>query len=457
MTPLKRILPLLLTALLSACIELPEVAEPEAPADAGTQPDGGGSPDGGNKPDSGVPADTTPPTITETSPSHNSSQVLTSTPLLITFSEPMDVSTVQVSTAPTAAFTPATWALGDTQVTLQPSTLLIQNTTYTLFVEGKDKAGNLLSGRKAFSFSTTGPAPDTTLPTVLSTTPGNSAIGIARDALITVVFSEPMNKASAQTAFAITSPTGFNAGVFDWNATATEMTFNPDAEFPHGTELAWHVSTAATDTSGNPLETTATGTFRVIRANTVTIDFDLTTSGSAVSPDYVRYNHLFNLESVGDADNNTERRLFLGFKLDTLPDSLDRITDSKLKWFITGQRGDAFGGLGHLVLERVYIGSQIATSDMSWTNPESRAQYDSPALNPAILIPSSAVTTTGVFDVTSFVALDWADRATRSGKRSQFRLRFEAPTDQDAQRDDLYSDSEQTPKLAELEVTYEFP
>jgi hypothetical protein len=57
MTLFTRLVSVLLAVLLSACIELPEVAEPEPP------------------PDAGVPApqpDTTPPTVTAASPLHGS-------------------------------------------------------------------------------------------------------------------------------------------------------------------------------------------------------------------------------------------------------------------------------------------------------------------------------------------------------------------------------------------------
>lgn len=450
MTPLKRIIPLLLAVLLSACISLPEVSEPESP-------DAGGTPDAGSQPDAGTPTDTTPPTITTASPAHGSTNVPTSTSWLLRFSEPMNVSTVQFDIIPTVALNAATWSSGNTELTLQPTAPLAQNTTYTLVVDGKDLAGNALADRKAFSFSTTGPAPDTTPPTVLSSSPAYAAIGVARDGVITMTFSEPMDKASAQTAFAITSPPGFNSGVFDWNAAGTEMTFNSDTDFAYGTDVIWRVSTTAKDLSGNALENDVTSTFRAIRQNTVTFDFDPSTSGTASASDYWRNHVAYNFESVGDWGGNSQNRLLLGFKLDTLPDDLTSINSGRLKWYVTGQRGTPFAVLGRLLLERVYIGETIAYSDADSVNPNAQVQYESPALSPPIIVPSNAVTSMGTFDVTSFVMQDWADRGNRSTKRSQFRLRFEVPSDNDSAYDDIYSDVEQTPKLAELEVTYEYP
>jgi hypothetical protein len=235
------------------------------------------------------------------------------------------------------------------------------------------------------------------------------------------------------------------------------MSFNPDTDFAYGTEVTWRVSTAAKDMAGNTMGSEATGTFRVIRMSTVTIDFDPLTSGSASSPGYQNYSSSYNWERVGDSVDSTSARLFIGFKLDTLPDNLLQVTNSKLKWYVSSRRGDPFGSLGRLLVERVYIGNQIAYSTTEWTNPEARVQYESQALNPPIFATSSNITTTGIFDVTSFVALDWQARASRNSKRSQFRLRFESLTDNDSEFDDIYSDVESTPKLAELEVAYEHP
>jgi hypothetical protein len=457
MTPFRRFVPLFVAVLLSACIDLPEVVDPpELPGDGGTRPDAGMPPDAG-PPDSGVPADVTSPTVTQVTPAPGSSQVATSTQLVVTFSEPMNVSTVQVSTAPQTNLSTRTWSNGDSQLTLQPGELLAQNTRYSLFVEGRDKAGNLLTGTKAYSFTTTGPAPDTTSPTVLSNTPSASAIGVARNASITVVFSEPMDKASAQTAFAITAPTGFKAGLFTWNTSQTEMTFNPDTDFPYGTEINWEVSTAAKDLAGNTLGGTGMGTFRVLRLSTVTINYDPLTSGSATSPNYDVMTHYFSGAIVGDYGQTTlQERLLLGFKLDALPDDLTRFSNSKLKWRVSRQLNEPFQTLGNLLLERVYIGEEIALSNTTSTNPVSKTQYESAALSSPTIIPSSTISSITEIDVTLFVSQHWQERTSRGNKRAQFRLRFEIPNDNDSVNDLLHTE-DTVPTLAELEISYEHP
>ncbi|EAU64886.1 Ig-like domain-containing protein [Stigmatella aurantiaca] len=448
MTLLRRLIPLLLLVLHSACIQLPEVGNAAPPSDAGPSPE---------TPDGGSPADTESPTITAISPRHDSTQVAIDSQIRLTFSEPMDISSVQISIAPLVLFSALAWSNGNAVVTFQPASPFAQNTAYTILVDGKDRSGNPLAERKAFSFSTTGPAPDTTPPTVLQATPGHGALGIARAASITVMFSEPMDKAAAQTAFAIISPPGFNSGVFDWNGAGTEMTFNPDVDFPYGTDVTWRVSTTAKDLSHNALETTVTSTFRVIRTNTVTIDFDPMTSGSAASPDYWRQTHYYSIETVGDNALNAQYRLLIGFKTDILPESLTTITHGALKWHITGQRGIPFSALGKLLLERVYIGDEIALSPADGTIPASKVQYESAPIGLPIIITDSSPIATRISDVTSFVNLDWKDRHSRGSKRSQFRLRFEFPSNNNNANDCLQTDESAAPKLAELEVSYEYP
>lgn len=449
MTLLKRFIPLVLAVLLSACINLPEVGEPT--------PDPGVS-DGGTPPDGGAPADMIPPTITAAAPAHGSTNVTASPQFQFTFSEPMNVGTVQVTITPTVALSSAVWTSNNTQLTLQPQAPLAQNTPYTLSVEGKDVAGNALTNRKQYSFETTGPAPDTTAPTILAISPSYGTIGVAQNATLTVTFSEPMDKASAQTAFAIAAPSGFNAGVFTWNTEGTVMTFNPDTDFPYGATVEWQVTTIAKDLAGNTLASPTAASFRAVRVNTVTISYDPPTTGSAGSPGYWKQTHYFFGSIVGDTGSSSiQQRLLLGFKLDLLPETLTRITSSKLTWYTSHQLGTPFSDLGRLFLESVYIGEEIALSSAEWTNPVAKTQYESPTLGPPLVISADSLTPNGIFDVASFVVRDWEARTTRGTKRSQFRLRFETPNDGDSLNDAITADGDSVPAPSELKITYEYP
>jgi hypothetical protein len=469
---------LLLVPLLSvlgwtaACVELPEVVDPPAetpdsgtssppdsgptpPPDAGPAADaGGGPPDAG--PDAG-PVDVLRPILLNISPMEGATEVPTGAQLLLTFSEPMDTDSVQVGVQPSVALGVPVWSQQGTVLRLQPTGPLAENTTYTVTVDGEDVAGNPLTGTRAFSFTTTGPAPDTTPPTVLSTSPSQASIGNARNALLEVVFSEPMNRASVQAAFSITSPAGLNGGSFSWNEAATVMTYVPPTSFAYGTEVSWQVSTGARDAAGNALAETVLRGFRVIRQGTLTVRFDPETSGSVGAPTYLRQTTFYNSAYLGDDFKNETHRLFLGFKLDGLPENLSVISQATLRWWMTSHVGSPLSKFGILYLEPVNVGSQIGTAPIDEPpNPDVIADYQVSPLSAGVPILPSVIGAPGVIDVTQWVATDWSARTARD-RRTQYRLRFERASDNDSMTDALISDSETHPTLAELHIIYEHP
>jgi hypothetical protein len=369
----------------------------------------------------------------------------------------MDIDTVQVSISPPVPLGAPTWSVGNTRLIIQPSSSLAQNAPYSLTVVGKDVAGNDLTGTRIISFNTTGPAPDTTPPAQLGFVPNNLATGVERTASITILFSEPMDKASVQNAFAITSPVGFNSGAFTWNEAGTEMTFKPNTSFDYGSDISWRVATTATDVSGNPLQAAISGAFRTIRKETVFINFDLDTSGAIRKPDYNVYRYVEHTVAVGDATDDSAHRIFLGFKLDALPENLTRITNSTLTWWFTAKQGDPFGQLGTLRLEPVNIGDSLDGSPLGGDHsPEGEADFNAQPLGNYIHVNDSTASKYGQFDVTPFVIKDWENRTNRA-KRSQFRLSFTRESNNNSSYDRLYSSPASTPRLAELELTYEFP
>jgi Zn-dependent metalloprotease len=112
------------------------------------------------------------------------------------------------------------------------------------------------------------PAPDTTSPTVVSTSPGNTS-DVAVTTTIEITFSEPMNKATAQGAFSISLSV---TGSFSWSGET--MVFTPDANLTYSKSYTYSVSTAAEDLAGNLLDTSYSWTFTtsaVTVGDTVTI------------------------------------------------------------------------------------------------------------------------------------------------------------------------------------------
>ncbi len=110
------------------------------------------------------PPDTTSPTMLISSPATGSSNVSKLAALTIKFSEAMQQSSVQVSSSlPIVLGTPI-WSDDSTAVFDPPGDWQL-GSSYTLSVEGKDLAGNALTGTKTISFQTVA-AIDTTPPNV---------------------------------------------------------------------------------------------------------------------------------------------------------------------------------------------------------------------------------------------------------------------------------------------------
>ncbi|MBN8227295.1 Ig-like domain-containing protein [Corallococcus macrosporus] len=435
---------LVLFALLAACVEIPPFEDPvpSTTTDAGTFQDAG-------------VADQQAPQLLTTAPASGSTRVPTDSAFLLTFSEPVQTASLQVSFSPPAALAAPIWEEGHTQVTIKPESSLAEDTTYTVTIQGVDLAGNSLGGVDSFSFTTTGTQPDTTPPSILSTTPTHGSIGIERKPTVKVTFSEPMDKASTEAAISFTTPSGFTPGEFSWNATSTEVSFSSNSEFAHGVSVAWRVANTARDTAGNTLSTDTSKNFRTIRLNTAIINFDPGTSGSLSAPSYFRQTNFYNNAWVGDDSGANIDRLFFGFQLDVLPEDLTRVISSRLKWPVSMIIGDPFSKFGALLLEPVDVGDIIELS-FGDSNPATKADYNAVALAPAAVVSLSDKPLRGDFDVTAWTIQDWGNRNLRN-KRTQYRLRFEAPNNADQVKDQVYSDSYDNPVLATLWVTYEYP
>lgn len=212
-----------------------------------------------------VPPDTTRPTVGSTSPSTGATNVPVNSNLEFNFSEAMDQLATEAAFSTTPALTSRTitWNAARTLMSVNPGTDLMPGSQVTMVIGtgAKDLAGNGLLTAKTVSFRTAA-APDTTKPTIVSTSPVTSAIGVARDAKISVTFSEPMRQAAAQAAFQIIEPTGFNGGVFSWNSTSTTLTYTPPDDFAYGESVRFSISAGAEDLAGNTLASSLTRSFR---------------------------------------------------------------------------------------------------------------------------------------------------------------------------------------------------
>jgi methionine-rich copper-binding protein CopC len=217
-----------------------------------------------------APPDTTAPTIISRSPADLATGVAVSVTPSVTFSEPMDQSTINATNiklietvsgtavAGTVGYDPAT-----NTATFTPSSPLRNNIRYSFIVTTgvKDVAGNALAAQSTSTFTT---IPDTIAPTVTATSPANNATGVAVTSQVTVTFSEAMDASTITTATVKLNVSGGApvAGTVTYDAATHIATFHPTASLLPNTNYTGTVTTGAKDAAGNSLATTFTFVFK---------------------------------------------------------------------------------------------------------------------------------------------------------------------------------------------------
>ncbi|MDH4161178.1 MAG: Ig-like domain-containing protein [Nitrospirota bacterium] len=236
----------------------------------------------------GTAPDTTAPTVSSTSPESNATGVAVNGAVSATFSEAMDPATFTVSSfllkdGSNNAVSGAVNYAGTT-ATFTPSVNLAYSAGYTATVTTtvKDLAGNAPAAAYSWSF-TTGAAPDTTPPTVTSTSPAGSATGVAVDGAVSVTFSEAMKAETITTGSFLLKDAGNNAVSGTVIYSAATATFTPSANLAYATLYTATVTTAAVDLAGNGLATNATFTFTTAAAPNVAFVTSVTGNGNLSS------------------------------------------------------------------------------------------------------------------------------------------------------------------------------
>jgi hypothetical protein len=218
----------------------------------------------------GVAPDTTPPAVSSTSPLASAAGVAINTLVTASFSEPMDplsITTADFSLACPAG-TPIAgivgYAVNGNVATFTPSSNLPASTscTATITTAVQDVAHNATASAYTWTF-TTGAAPDTTPPTVSSTSPLANAAGVAINTLVTASFSEPMDPLSITTAdFSLACPAGTPiAGIVGYAVNGNVATFTPSSNLPASTACTATISTGVQDVAHNAMFSTYTWTF----------------------------------------------------------------------------------------------------------------------------------------------------------------------------------------------------
>jgi hypothetical protein len=225
------------------------------------------------------------PTVTLSDPSNNVTGVALNKLLVVTFSEPMQESTVislNYTLKQGATLVPGAVTYTGNTATFTPAANLDYNTIYkgTVTTGAKDLAGNSLAADFTFTF-TTALAPDIILPTVNSTDPLSNATGVIRNKIIAITFSEGMDPLTISTStFTLKHGTTAIAGIVAY--TGTTATFTPSVTLEAGIIYIATISTGAKDLAGNMLANNTEWSFTTVSANATLGVVNLGTAGNYV-------------------------------------------------------------------------------------------------------------------------------------------------------------------------------
>ena len=194
-----------------------------------------------------------PPTVLSVTPPNASTGVCSNSVVTATFSEAMNVATVNSATftvAPGVTGT-ITHDASNTVFTFTPSSPLAVSTVYTatLTTGVRDLFGNALATNFVWSFTTAANGCNPP-PTVLSVTPPNASTGVCSNSVVTATFSEAMNVASINSAtFTVSGVTG----TITHDASNTVFTFTPSSPLAVSTVYTATLTTGVRDLFGNAL------------------------------------------------------------------------------------------------------------------------------------------------------------------------------------------------------------
>ena len=176
---------------------------------------------------------------------------------------------------------------------------------------------------------------DTTAPQIVSIDPAAGAVGVTKTAVIGIVFSEPMNTASVESAYSSDSE-GIKPGqvTFAWEDSdkklvvtpAAELAYSPNADF---LTYSFAIGAGAQDKAGNSLATAASSSFSTMRSlytqleGEATLDGSVAVYGSAVTDRDSAF--------AGEDDGGASSKAFFSFPLKDLPADAESIKWAELE------------------------------------------------------------------------------------------------------------------------------
>jgi hypothetical protein len=298
--------------------------------------------------------------------------------------------------------------------------------------------------------------PDTSPPTVVDVSPGDGAVGVAANAVLSVTFSEAMNKSITQNAYQSASAGITAAAVtFSWNQPGTVLTITPNAPLTYaaGTTPAavtaraydFVVSNMAEDAAGNALQTEIEVRFSTLRR----ITQKLTASAYPLTGGYVvneSSEAVTTYMDVGCLEANEVFRSLVSFELGALPTGIEEFESASLQLFQTSQSSfdrTPYEALGDLqLLSLVYAGAN-------------RAAFD--AMDAADALVIGTFGTSAAMAYKSVVVTDTFAADYQSRTRSQYGVKFATKLNTDGHHDIVYFATEGDANPPILATTYLLP
>ncbi|MBI5416403.1 Ig-like domain-containing protein [Candidatus Poribacteria bacterium] len=211
------------------------------------------------------------PFVRSANPNINTVNIPVDTVITATFSEIMDISTINSSTFTIVeeGLVPAqiegTISYNGANATFTPLNKLAYNTRYTVTITtgAKDKAGNAIEHDSIWNFTT---CPDTAPPDISSVNPNLNTINIPVNAVITAIFSEEINPSTINTSTFTIVDAGLAPvqiqGTVSFNGTIAA--FTPSNNLAYNTQYTATITNAVKDVAGNKMTAAYTWNFTTI-------------------------------------------------------------------------------------------------------------------------------------------------------------------------------------------------
>jgi uncharacterized protein YkwD len=191
------------------------------------------------------------------------------TTFLVSFSQPVDLETIQHAIRldpPTPGTVRAVTAFaGPTRFEFVPSAPLRPDVSYRLIVSGVRDTDGLALDDVALAVRTT------TAPAVVRFRPFANSTDLARDALISVRFTQAMDRRTTARAFSVSVDRKAVAGSVRWAEGDTVLVFDPKGLLPYGARVSMDVAAGALSRAGIPVVAPAHATFKVARKGVVPV------------------------------------------------------------------------------------------------------------------------------------------------------------------------------------------